>query len=82
MRGLPKGSCLYQYTRVMSGVDLPRQTKYANPVTDSFVSDGLSFLDKTAAFRRIDLHWCLTFEPAKTTPFDRKPKIRALTLQG
>ena len=25
LRGLPEGSCLYQYTRVMSGFDLPRQ---------------------------------------------------------
>ena len=24
LRGLPEGSCLYQYTRVMSGFDLPR----------------------------------------------------------
>ncbi len=31
LRGLPEGSCLYQYTRVMSGFDLPRQAKYANP---------------------------------------------------
>ena len=29
LRGLPEGSCLYQYTRVMSGFDLPRQAKYA-----------------------------------------------------
>ena len=25
LRGLPEGSCLYQYTRVMSGFDLPRK---------------------------------------------------------
>ncbi len=25
LRGLPEGSCLYQYTRVMSGFELPRQ---------------------------------------------------------
>ncbi len=31
LRGLPEGSCLYQYTRVMSGFDLPRQKHYANP---------------------------------------------------
>jgi hypothetical protein len=28
LRGLPEGSCLYQYTRVMSGFDLPRQKQY------------------------------------------------------
>ena len=27
LRGLPEGSCLYQYTRVMSGYELPRQTE-------------------------------------------------------
>ena len=36
LRGLPEGSCLYQYTRVMSGFDLPRQAKYANPATEVF----------------------------------------------
>ena len=27
LRGLPEGSCLYQYTRVMSGFDLPRKAE-------------------------------------------------------
>jgi type IV secretion system protein VirB4 len=36
LRGLPEGSCLYQYTRVMSGFDLPRQAKYGNPATEVF----------------------------------------------
>ena len=74
LRGLPEGSCLYQYTRVMSGFPLPRQTKYANEVTDAFASDRLAFLQQNAAFRRIDLHWCLTLEPSKTKAFDRTPK--------
>ena len=43
LRGLPEGSCLYQYTRVMSGFDLPRQAKYANPITEVFASDRLEF---------------------------------------
>jgi type IV secretion system protein VirB4 len=73
LRGLSEGSCLYQYTRVMSGFDLPRQKKYQHPVTESFVNDRLTFLDETARFRRIDLHWCLTFEPTKANPFERKP---------
>nr|WP_213804951.1 type VI secretion protein [Granulicella sp. dw_53] len=77
LRGLPEGSCLYQYTRVMSGFDLPRQGKYANPITEVFASDRLEFLNKTAAFRRIDLHWCLTLEPSKTKAFDRKPRENA-----
>jgi type IV secretion system protein VirB4 len=57
LRGLPDGSCLYQYTRLMSGFHLPRQAKYANPVTEVFASDRLAYLDKNAGFRRIDLHW-------------------------
>ena len=52
LRGLPEGSCLYQYTRVMSGFDLPRQKQYANEVTETFAGDRLTHLDKTAAFRR------------------------------
>jgi type IV secretion system protein VirB4 len=30
LRGLPEGSCLYQYTRVMSGFELPRQHPYGS----------------------------------------------------
>jgi type IV secretion system protein VirB4 len=74
LRGLPEDSCLYQYTRVMSGFDLPRQASYANPVTETFVSDRLAFLAKTAGFRRIDLHWCLTLELSKVKTFERKPQ--------
>ncbi len=73
LRGLPEDSCLYQYTRVMSGFDLPRQAQYANAVTDVFASTRLAFLEQTASFRRIDLHWCVTIEPSKAKAFDRKP---------
>src|SRR5580658_7052242 len=78
LRGLPEGSCLYQYTRVMSGFDLPREKQYANEVTETFASDRLTHLDKTAAFRRIDLHWCLTLEPSKAKAFERKPQENAV----
>ena len=77
LRGLPEGSCLYQYTRVMSGFNLPRQTRYANPATEVFVTDRLTHLEKTAAFRRIDLHWCLTLEPLKAKTFEHKPQENA-----
>jgi type IV secretion system protein VirB4 len=73
LRGLPEGSCLYQYTRVMSGFDLP-QKKYPNPITEMFATDRRAHLEKTAAFRRIDLHWCLTLEPPKANAFERKPR--------
>ena len=76
-RGLPEGSCLYQYTRVMSGYELPRLETYNNPVTQVFVDDRLTFLEKTAAFRRIDLHWCLTLEPSKLKAFEHKPQQNA-----
>ncbi|MGD0802236.1 MAG: type VI secretion protein, partial [Terracidiphilus sp.] len=74
LRGLPEGACLYQYTRVMSGFGLPRRADYGNSVTQVFVDGRLSFLDKTAGFRRIDLHWCLTLEPPKAATFASKPK--------
>ncbi len=77
LRGLPEGSCLYQYTRILSGFDLPRQENYGNPVTQVFVNDRLAFLEKTAGFRRIDLHWCLTLEPPKIRAFEQKPKEHA-----
>jgi type IV secretion system protein VirB4 len=77
LRGLPEGVCLFQYTRVMSGFDLPRKEHYGNPVTQVFVDDRLEFLEKTAGFRRIDLHWCLTLEPPKTAAFAHKPRKHA-----
>jgi type IV secretion system protein VirB4 len=77
LRGLPEGACLYQYTRVRSGYELPRQLLYENPVTHTFVTDRLEFLEKTAGFRRIDLHWCLTVESSKVKSFERKPDENA-----
>ncbi|MGD0737407.1 MAG: type VI secretion protein, partial [Terracidiphilus sp.] len=74
LRGLPQGSCLYQYARVISGFYLPRQEKYPSSVTESFVIDRIGFLDQTARFRRIDLHWCLTIEPDTRNPLVRNPK--------
>ena len=78
LRGLPEGSCLYQYTRVISGFRLPRQKRYSNPVTQVFADDRLTFLERSAGFRRIDLHWCLTLEPSQLKAFERKPKENAV----
>ena len=78
LRGLPEGSCLYQYVRVISGFHLPRQRKYANPATEAFATNRLTFLEKSAGFRRIDLHWCLTLESSKGKAFERKPDENAL----
>ena len=77
LRGLPEGASLYEYTRVMSGFNLPRKERYANPVTQVFVDERIAFLEKTAGFRRMDLHWCLTLEPPKTAAFTPKPKEHA-----
>jgi len=77
LHGLPEGSCLYQYVRVMSGFELPREKLYRNPATQVFAGDRLSYLEKTASFRRIDLHWCLTIEPPKIRAFQQKPKQHA-----
>ena len=74
LRGLPEGAALYQYTRVRAGFELPRQQSYANPVTEAFVNDRLRFLETSAGFRRIDLHWCLTLEPSKVKALERKPE--------
>src|SRR5258708_71388 len=78
LRGLPEGSCLYHYARVMSGFDLPRQHKYENNVTQVFVDSRLAFLEKSAGYRRIDLHWCLALEPSQGKAFERKPNENAL----
>jgi type IV secretion system protein VirB4 len=78
LRGLPEGVCLYQYTRIMSGYELPRQKTYSNPVTQVFVDDRLTFLENSAGFRRIDLHWCLTLEPSQAKAFARKPQESAV----
>jgi type IV secretion system protein VirB4 len=49
-------------------------TRYADPITESFAGDRIEFLNRTARFRRIDLHWCLTIEPDVSNPLSRKPK--------
>ena len=77
LRGLSEGACLYQYMRVSSGLQIPRKTTYADPVTQSFVDDRLGFLEKTAKFRRVDLYWCLTIEAQMINPFEAKPKDHA-----
>lgn len=74
LRGLPPGACVYQYTRILSGVELPREGRHRNPVTEEFVNDRLTFLNHTAHFRRISLHWCLTLEPPVTNLFSKAPK--------
>ena len=77
VRGLTEDFAIYQYMRVTSGFEIPRQKKYADPITQTFVDHRLDFLAKTANFRRIDLHWCLTLEPKLASPFAARPKDQA-----
>ena len=74
LHGLPEGSTLYQYTRLRNGYTLPREPDYGNPVTEAFAQGRLDHLDKTAGFRRIDLHWVLTMQPSRINPFQREPR--------
>jgi type IV secretion system protein VirB4 len=57
LRGLPEGSCLYQYTRVMSGFDLPRQKQSGNEVTETFASDRLAHESRA----KVQLVYCAQF---------------------
>ena len=70
---LPAGACLYQYLRVLSGFKLPRRETFPSPVTESFARARLDFLERTARFRRIDLHWCLILEPSGIERLGPKP---------
>ena len=78
LRGLPEGSCLYQYTRVMSGFDACPGSRAMRIQSRrcSWTTVCVSW-KQTAGFRRIDLHWCLTLEPSKVKAFDRKPQENA-----
>ena len=81
LRGLPINSCLYEYTRVQSGYEIPRKESYGDAVLDSFVQDRVQFLNANAAFRRIDLHWVLTIEPDGKNPLNRRPKDEAVATE-
>ncbi|MFC6647068.1 VirB4 family type IV secretion system protein [Granulicella cerasi] len=73
LRGLPEGACLYQYSRIRSGFALPKRDLYPHLMTDVIVSERVRFLEKEAAFRRMDIHWCLTVEPEKAEAFKKHP---------
>ena len=50
----------------------PGRAKYSEPRHRDFRRRPPRFLEKTAGFRRIDLHWCLTIEPSQLTGFEPK----------
>ena len=74
LRGLPQNACLYQYARVRTGCQLPKQSEYSDAATEAFVRDRLHFLDENAGFRRIDLYWSLTVEPEAASFLSWSPK--------
>ena len=78
LRGLPRKVLASTSTLAFSPASTSR-AKRSMTIRwfESFMSDRLSFLDKNAAFRRIDLHWCLTFEPGQKNPLQRKPSEQA-----
>lgn len=77
LRGMPQNACLYQYTRIQSGFEIPRQSRYENPITEAFVTDRLAFLRANAGFRRVSLFWCLTVEPDSANALQRLPNDNA-----
>ena len=78
LRGLPENACLYQYSRVRAGFQLPRHEQYPYLMTDVIVGERLRFLEQQANFRRMDLHWCLSIEPSQVKAFERSPKENEL----
>lgn len=78
LRGMPEGACLTQFSCVLSGYEIPRKASYGHPVLESFVNDRLEYLKANAAFRRVELFWCLTIEPSQANPLERKPKEAAV----
>lgn len=82
LRGLPEGACLTQFSCVLSGYEIPRKPSYGNPVLESFVSDRLEYLKANAGYRRVELFWCLTFEPSQANPLKRRPKEAAASTAG
>ena len=62
-QSLPPDARLYEYVRIRQGCEIPHQSTYTNPITETFVNERIDFLRRNAQFRRIELYWCLTVEP-------------------
>lgn len=65
LKSVPEHGRLYQYARIRRGFDVPRQEHYSNPRVEMAVRDRITFLNETANFRRIELFWVVTVEPAR-----------------
>ncbi|HEX5424037.1 MAG TPA: hypothetical protein VF283_18245 [Bryobacteraceae bacterium] len=71
-KGLPENGRVYQYVRIRKGADIPRQEAYENSSVESAVTDRIAFLEENAGFRRIELFWAVTVEPAHKNSFASK----------
>lgn len=71
-KSLPENGRVYQYVRVSNGFEIPRQETYDDPRVQDAVRDRTTFLDGNAEFRRIELFWAITIEPAKKDSFASK----------
>ena len=73
LHGLPEGAALYQYMRLRSGCELPREKVYENSVTEVFAQGRIDHLNRTADLHRIDLYWALTMQPRWPNKFRKNP---------
>lgn len=71
-KGLPESGRVYQYVRVRRGFEIPVEKVCENPEVQQALDDRMAFLEQNADFRRIELFWALTVEPANTNSFASK----------
>jgi type IV secretion system protein VirB4 len=72
LKGLPENGRVYQYMRVRKGFEIPRQATYDNSQVQDAIRTRIAFLDGSAEFRRIELFWAITVEPANKDSFASK----------
>ena len=72
LRSLPDEAHLYQYVRMRKGYEIPARRREDNPVVNTIIRDRIEYLNRSAHFRRIELFWCLTIEPAANRSFGKK----------
>lgn len=71
-KSLPENGRVYQYARVRKGFEIPREKTYGNPQVEDAVAGRIAFLEANARFRRIELFWAVTVEPARKESFSSK----------
>jgi type IV secretion system protein VirB4 len=71
-KSLPEGTHLYQYVRIRKGYEIPTRQADRSPIVNAIIRDRIEYLNHNAHFRRIELFWCLTIEPAASRAFGKK----------